>query len=89
MLEYIQQLDEKMLEIVKPVSPGENVIQTGEDARKDERVLKSGHRLRPRDARALAGLGIMDIWTYEKPMVSVILTGTKSWLWTNLFSQAR
>ena len=49
MLECTQQLDEKMLEIVKPVSPGENVIQTGEDERKDERVLKSGHRLRPQD----------------------------------------
>lgn len=75
MLEHTQQLDGKMIEIVKPVSPGENVIQAGEDARKDERVLKSGHRLRPQDVGALAGLGITDIWTYEKPKVSIISTG--------------
>jgi len=60
MLEYTQQLDRKMIEIVKPVSPGENVIQAGEDARKDEQVLKGGHRLRPQDVGALAGLRASD-----------------------------
>jgi molybdopterin molybdotransferase len=75
MLEYTQQLDGKMMEIVKPVSPGENVIQAGEDARKDERVLKSGHRLRPQDVGALAGIGITNIWTFAKPKVSIISSG--------------
>lgn len=64
MLEHAQQLDEKMIEVVKPVSPGENVIQAGEDARKDECILKSGHRLRPQDIGALAGFGIINIWVY-------------------------
>lgn len=75
MFEHAQQLDEKMIEVVKPVSPGENVIQAGEDARKNECILKSGHRLRPQDIGALAGLGIIHIWVYEKPKVSVISTG--------------
>ena len=34
MFEHTQQIDEKMLEILKPVSPGENVIPVGEDAQK-------------------------------------------------------
>jgi len=75
MIEHTQQVDERMIEVVKPVSPGENVIQAGEDARKDECVLKKGHRLRPQDIGALAGLGITDIWVYEKPKVSIISTG--------------
>lgn len=75
MLEHTQQADGKTIEVVRPVSPNENVIQAGEDAKKNERVLKDGHRLRPQDVGALAGLGITDIWTYEKPKVSIISTG--------------
>lgn len=75
MLEHIQQVDERTIEIVKPVAPGENVIKAGEDSKKDECVLKKGHRLRPQDIGALAGLGITDVWVYEKPKVSIISTG--------------
>jgi molybdopterin molybdotransferase len=75
MLEHSQQIDERMIEILRPVSPGENVIPVGEDARKDERILKRGHRLRPQDIGALAGLGMTDIWVYEKPGVSIVSTG--------------
>ena len=75
MLEYTQQIDEKMIEVVKPVSPGEHVIEAGEDARKNERVVKTGHRLRPQDIGALAGLGITKVWVYEKPRVSIVSTG--------------
>jgi molybdopterin molybdotransferase len=75
MFEHTQQIDEKMIEVVKPVSPGENVIHSGEDAGKDECILESGHRLRPQDIGALAGLGITVISTYERPVVSIIATG--------------
>jgi molybdopterin molybdotransferase len=75
MLEHTQQVDEKMIEVVKPIAPGENVIQAGEDAKKGEIVLKTGHRLRPQDIGALAGLGITDVWVYKKPSVSIISTG--------------
>lgn len=75
MFEHTQQIDETMIEVLKPVSPGENVIQTGEDASKNECVLQCGHRLRPQDIGALAGLGMTGIWVYEKPRVSIISTG--------------
>jgi molybdopterin molybdotransferase len=75
MLEHTQQVDEKMIEVVKPVAPGENVIKAGEDAKKDECILKRGRRLRPQDIGVLAGLGITDIWVYKKPRVSIISTG--------------
>jgi molybdopterin molybdotransferase len=64
-----------MIEVVKPVAPGENIIQAGEDAKKDDRILHRGHRLKPQDIGALAGLGITDIRVFEKPKVSIISTG--------------
>ncbi len=75
MFEHTQLLDEKTIEVMRPVSPGENVIQAGEDVRKGECVLRCGHRLRPQDVGALAGLGITSVWAYDRPKVSIISTG--------------
>ena len=75
MLEHTQNIDENMIEVVKPVAPGENVIQTGEDTKKGEVILRKGHKLRPQDIGVLAGLGITAIWVYEKPRCSILSTG--------------
>lgn len=75
MLEHTQAINDKMIEVLKPVAPGENVIQAGEDARKGELILKRGHKLRPQDIGALAGLGITEVYVYERPRVSIISTG--------------
>ena len=75
MIEHVQQIDEKMIEVMKPVAPGENVIQAGEDVKKGDLILRKGHSLRPQDVGALAGLGITEIFVYERPKVSIISTG--------------
>lgn len=75
MFEHTQQIDGSTIEVMKPVSPGENVIQAGEDAKKNEVVIQSGHRLRPQDIGALAGLGITRVWVFQRPKVSIISTG--------------
>jgi len=75
MLEYAQCADEGLMEVFKPVAPGENVISAGEDVRKGERILTRGHMLRPQDVAALAGIGITEVRVYEKPRVSIISTG--------------
>jgi molybdopterin molybdotransferase len=75
MLEHTQQVDKDMIEVVKPVAPGENVIQAGEDVKRGELVLKKGHKIRPQDVGVLAGLGIVNVWVYERPRVSIISTG--------------
>ncbi|MCG2708950.1 MAG: molybdopterin molybdotransferase MoeA [Thermodesulfovibrionales bacterium] len=77
MIEHAQTIDEKMVEVMKPAAPGENVIQAGEDVKKGALVLKRGHRLRPQDTGALAGLGITEVYVYEKPKVSIISTGNE------------
>jgi len=75
MFEYVQSIDRNMIEVLRPVAPGENVIQVGEDAKKGEIVIKKGRRMRPQDIGACAGLGMTDIRVYAKPRVSIISTG--------------
>ncbi len=75
MFEHVQIVNEKLIEVLKPVAPGENTIQIGEDCKGGDIILKRGHRIRPQDIGALAGLGITKIWTYEKPRVAIIATG--------------
>lgn len=75
MIEHVNIIDKNLIEILKPVSPGENVIFKDEDIKKGEVVFKAGHKLRPQDVGALAGLGITEIKVVKKPKVAIILTG--------------
>jgi len=63
------------VEIMKTVSPNENVILKDEDVKVGETVLASGHRLRPQDIGALAGLGILEAPVFKRPVVAIIGTG--------------
>lgn len=77
MLEHTQPVDEKSIEAVKPVAPLENVVQAGDDIKKGEIILSRGHRMRPQDMAALAGVGITRISVFAKPKVSIISTGNE------------
>jgi molybdopterin molybdotransferase len=75
MFEYTNRLDNEMVEIMKTVSPLENIIRLDEDVKEGETVLRCGHRLRPQDIGALAGLGILEVEACKKPVVTIISTG--------------
>jgi molybdopterin molybdotransferase len=75
MIEHSQVLDQKTIEIFKPVSPLDYVVQIGEDIKKDDLVLPAGQRLRPQDLGILAGLGITKLPVYQQPRVAIISTG--------------
>jgi molybdopterin molybdotransferase len=75
MIEHSQQLDSKTMEIFKPVSPLDHVIQVGEDIKNGQPVLSAGQRLRPQDLGILSGLGIVDLPVYRQPRVAIISTG--------------
>lgn len=75
MIEDVQEVGGNMIEVMKPYAPGENVIQAGEDIKKGDLVFNKGHRIRPQDTGALAGLGITEIYVYAKPKVAIISTG--------------
>lgn len=75
MFEHVQIIDGKMIEVMKSVAPGENVIQAGEDLKRREVVVSKGHRIRPADIGAAAGIGVTEVKVFEKPVVSIISTG--------------
>lgn len=63
------------IEVRRPVGPGENVIQPGEDVRGGAIVLRVGTVLRPAHIGLLAGLGVTRIDVAAPPRVAVISTG--------------
>jgi len=75
MLEHTESLPDGTVLVMKPVSPGENVIQKGEDVSAGSLLLPRGSRLRPPDVGALAALGFCDVPVAKKPAVAVISTG--------------
>ncbi|MGE5628966.1 MAG: gephyrin-like molybdotransferase Glp [Solirubrobacterales bacterium] len=75
MIENTDKLDDVTILCNKPVAPGENVVQEGEDISKGEVVLKKGIKLRPYEAGVLAGIGCLDVNVIKKPRVGIISTG--------------
>ena len=75
MVEYSRKLDDETVELYRPVAPGENVIQAGDDFKKDALVLQKGRKLRPQDLGILAGLGITSVPVYRQPKVAILSTG--------------
>ena len=75
MVEHTQAVDDGTIEVLRPVAPGENVVQPGEDVRRGEEVLPAGHLLRPQDVGALLALGITTVEVAQRPRVAVISTG--------------
>jgi molybdopterin molybdotransferase len=75
MLEHTQELSPSEIEVLKPLAPGDNVIFKGQDAQQGELLLEAGSRLSPQAVAALAGVGITSARVYERPRVSIIITG--------------
>jgi molybdopterin molybdotransferase len=77
MFEQTQPVDDKSIEVMKPVAPLENVVQAGDDILKGDTLLNRGHRIRPQDMAALAGVGVTRISVFQKPRVGIISTGNE------------
>jgi molybdopterin molybdotransferase len=75
MLEHTIDVDGQMIEVVKPVAAGDNIIHTGDDVSKDGNILSKGQLLRPQELGLLAGLGIENVNVFRKVRVGIISTG--------------
>ncbi len=75
MFEHTIPVDERMIEVVKSIGVGANVINRGEDIQKGGLALPAGHQLRPQDLGLLAGLGIQEIEVFTEPKVGILSTG--------------
>lgn len=76
MYEYSNELDGE-IEIIKPVTPGENVSFAGEDIERGKVILKTGNRLNPYDLVVLASLGMREVEVYKIPKCVIISTGNE------------
>lgn len=75
MVENTQQIDATSIEVFRPVAPGENVVQVGEDVRCGEPILPAGSLLRPQDIGGLLALGITQVSVCRRPVVAIVSTG--------------
>jgi len=65
-----------IIEVLRPVAPGDNIVRRGDDVRAGQVLVSAGHRLRPQDISALAGLGIPAV-RVRHPRVAVLSTGSE------------
>jgi molybdopterin molybdotransferase len=75
MVEYTQDVDASTIEVLRPVAPGEHVIQVGEDVNTGDHLLAAGHVLRPQDVGGLLALGIVEVTVATKLRVGIISGG--------------
>jgi len=64
-----------LIEVFRPVRPGENVRLAGEDVRAGQIVMRGGSTIRPQEVGVLAALGRERVWVYRRPRVAVLATG--------------
>jgi len=75
MIEYSQMVEDRVVEINRPVSILENVILPDDDVKRGQTVLHKGSLLRPQDLGVLAALGIGQVDVFTKPRAAIISTG--------------
>lgn len=61
--------------MLRPVAPGEHVIQVGEDVTKGDLLISAGHQLRPQDLGGLLALGIVQVTVATRLRVGIISGG--------------
>ena len=75
MVEYCEPFGEDMLAVSKSASPGENVVQAGEDVSEGGILLSKGRKLRSQDIGVLAAAGVTAVPVFVPWRVAVISTG--------------
>lgn len=63
------------VEVVKGVAPGENTIARDEDVTERSVLVERGQALGPAQMGALAGVGILTVSVYRRPVVAILSTG--------------
>jgi molybdopterin molybdotransferase len=75
MHEHTVEIDGSLIEVVRSVGAGSNVITRGDDIRAGDEAMASGKLLRPQDLGLLAGLGITEVTVFKPITVGIISTG--------------
>jgi molybdopterin molybdotransferase len=77
MLEYVRKGCGGQIEVLLPVTPGENISKAGEDVRRGETVLRKGTRIAAQDIGMFAALRLSEVQVIRRPRVAVLCTGSE------------
>jgi molybdopterin molybdotransferase len=66
-----------IIDITRPVAPGQHVAHRGEDVTAGATVLSAGRRLRPQDVGLVASLGAAQVDVVRQPRVRLLTTGNE------------
>jgi len=75
--DHIESANGPLLEIRRPITPGENVSYAGTDIARGETVLRAGQQVTSREIGVLAALGLTQVWCYRRPIVAIFSTGNE------------
>lgn len=75
MVEHTEWIDDRMIEVMRPVAARDAVIQRGDDVAEGAVVIPRGARLRSQDLGGLAALGVTHVAVAQAPIVGLIATG--------------
>jgi len=75
MVEYTERLGEDTILVSRPVAPGENVMQKGEDIGKGAIIFHSGKILKAQEIGLLASLGIDRVPVFKPYQIGILSTG--------------
>jgi molybdopterin molybdotransferase len=74
-VEHTQAATAELLEVLRPVTPGEGMVRADEDAAAGAELVPAGRPLRPQDLGMLAAAGLTEIPVNARPRVTILSTG--------------
>jgi len=77
MVEHTESLTADEIGVLRPVSPGENVMQQGEDCPAGAELVPAGHIIRAQEVALLQSAGVLRVPVYRRPRVAIISTGNE------------
>jgi molybdopterin molybdotransferase len=74
-IEHTQAATPELLEVLRPVAPGEGMVRADEDAASGDELVRPGRPLRAQDLGMLAAAGITEVPVHARPRVAIVSTG--------------
>jgi len=75
MVENTQPAGADTIEVSRPLAPGENILNVGDDIKQGNLLFASGRVLGPQDIGAMTALGITRASVFARPRVAIISAG--------------
>jgi molybdopterin molybdotransferase len=75
MIEHTAQGLPGMIEVQRPVAPGEGIVRADEDVAAGEELAPAGRPLRAGEVGLLAAAGVLSLEVYARPRVAIVSTG--------------